>query len=78
MKKKPLIIALAGVLALSGGAAGLYFSGYADKLLEVAQPKPAEPAAPPPKPEITVKIGHAAPINGPQAAIGKELSLIHI
>lgn len=33
---------------------------------------PATPAAPPPKPEVTVKLGHAAPLTGPQAHLGKD------
>src|SRR4051794_7946322 len=35
---------------------------------------PAAPAAvaPPPKPEVVVKIGHVAPLTGPQAHLGKD------
>jgi len=32
----------------------------------------AAPAAPAPKPEIVVKIGHVAPLTGPQAHLGKD------
>jgi branched-chain amino acid transport system substrate-binding protein len=33
---------------------------------------PAAPAAPAAKPEITVKLGHVAPMTGPQAHLGKD------
>ena len=39
---------------------------------KVAAPVPAAPAAPAPKPEVTVKIGHVAPMTGPQAHLGKD------
>ncbi|MDE2583793.1 MAG: branched-chain amino acid ABC transporter substrate-binding protein [Betaproteobacteria bacterium] len=39
---------------------------------EQPAPQVAAPAAPAAKPEITVKIGHAAPLTGPQAHIGKD------
>lgn len=39
---------------------------------EQPAPQAAAPAAPAAKPEITVKIGHAAPLTGPQAHIGKD------
>lgn len=35
-------------------------------------PPPPAPTAPPPKPEVTIKIGHAAPLTGPQAHLGKD------
>ena len=35
-------------------------------------PAAAAPAAAPAKPEITVKIGHVAPLTGPQAHLGKD------
>ena len=33
---------------------------------------PAAPAAPAPKPEMVVKLGHVAPMTGPQAHLGKD------
>jgi branched-chain amino acid transport system substrate-binding protein len=38
------------------------------------EPKPqvAAPVAPPPKPEVLVKLGHVAPLTGPQAHLGKD------
>lgn len=39
----------------------------------VAAPAPVvAPPAPAPKPEVTVKLGHAAPLTGPQAHLGKD------
>ena len=35
-------------------------------------PPQAQPAPPPVKPTITVKIGHSAPLTGPQAHLGKD------
>ncbi len=35
-------------------------------------PAPAAAPAPAPKPEVTVKIGHVAPMTGPQAHLGKD------
>ncbi len=37
------------------------------------EPKPAAPAAPPPAPTVSVKIGIVAPLTGPQSHIGKDL-----
>ncbi len=37
-----------------------------------AAPVPAPAPAPAPKPEVTVKIGHVAPMTGPQAHLGKD------
>ena len=39
---------------------------------KAAAPVPAPAAAVPAKPEITVKIGHVAPLTGPQAHLGKD------
>ena len=33
---------------------------------------PPPPAAPPPPPPLTIKLGHAAPLTGPQAHLGKD------
>jgi len=37
-----------------------------------AAPAAAAPAAPAPTPEVTVKLGHVAPLTGPQAHLGKD------
>ncbi|HJW02897.1 MAG TPA: branched-chain amino acid ABC transporter substrate-binding protein [Azospira sp.] len=39
---------------------------------EQPAPQAATPAAPAAKPEVLVKLGHAAPLTGPQAHIGKD------
>ena len=39
---------------------------------EPAKQQAATPAAAPPAPEVTVKIGHVAPTTGPQAHLGKD------
>ena len=39
---------------------------------EEAPKQAAAPAAPPPAPEVTVKIGHVGPTTGPQAHLGKD------
>ena len=39
---------------------------------EQPAPQAAAPAAPAAKPEVLVKLGHAAPLTGPQAHIGKD------
>jgi branched-chain amino acid transport system substrate-binding protein len=36
------------------------------------EPKAAAPAAPAAKPEVVVKLGHVAPMTGPQAHLGKD------
>ena len=36
------------------------------------EPKPAAPAAAPQKPEVVIKVGHVAPMTGPQAHLGKD------
>ena len=56
------VVALSVAAALALGACGQK---------EEPQPAPA-PAAPPPTPEMTVKIGHVAPMTGPQAHLGKD------
>jgi len=55
-------LALAAAIALIG-------CGNKEEPAPQAAPAPAAPVA---KPEITVKIGHAAPLTGPQAHIGKD------
>jgi len=55
------------ILAL---AAAISLIGCGNK--EEPAPQAAPAAAPAAKPEITVKIGHASPLTGPQAHIGKD------
>lgn len=38
----------------------------------VVAPTPIAAPVPPPTPEVTVKLGHAAPLTGPQAHLGKD------
>ncbi len=57
------------VVALSVAAA--FALGACGKKEEPA-PAPAAPAAPAAKPEVVVKIGHVAPMTGPQAHLGKD------
>ncbi|MBK1681648.1 branched-chain amino acid ABC transporter substrate-binding protein [Rhodocyclus tenuis] len=52
-------------------AAALALAACGDKKEEPAPP-PAAPAAPVAKPEVTVNIGHVAPLTGPQAHLGKD------
>jgi branched-chain amino acid transport system substrate-binding protein len=52
-------------------AAAIALIGCGNKEEPAPAPAPA-PAAPVAKPEITVKIGHASPLTGPQAHIGKD------
>lgn len=52
-------------------AAALALAACGDKKEEPA-PQPAAPAAPVAKPEVTVNIGHVAPLTGPQAHLGKD------
>ncbi len=59
------------VVALSVAAAfALAACGQKEEPKPVAAP--AAPAAPIAKPEIVVKLGHAAPMTGPQAHLGKD------
>jgi len=53
-------------------AAALAMIGCSQK--EEPKPQAAAPAAPVPaaKPEVTVKLGHVAPLTGPQAHLGKD------
>src|SRR5574343_1096184 len=62
MQAKLSVVALSIVAALALSACG-----------QKEEPKPAAaPAAPAAKPEIVVKLGHAAPMTGPQAHLGKD------
>jgi branched-chain amino acid transport system substrate-binding protein len=57
-------------------AAAVAMIGCSQK--EEAKPAPAPapvaaaPVAPPPMPEVTIKLGHVAPLTGPQAHLGKD------
>ncbi|WP_301101905.1 ABC transporter substrate-binding protein [Propionivibrio sp.] len=57
-------------------AAAIAMIGCSQK--EAPKPVPAPvpvvtaPVAPPPKPEVTVQLGHVAPLTGPQAHLGKD------
>ena len=55
-------------------AAAIAMIGCGQKEEPKAAPAPAAaaPAAPAPTPEVTVKIGHVAPLTGPQAHLGKD------
>ena len=62
MQAKLSVVALSIVAAFALSACG-----------QKEEPKPAAaPAAPAAKPEIVVKLGHAAPMTGPQAHLGKD------
>ncbi len=63
MQAKLSVVALSVAAALSLAACGQ----------KEAPPAPAPaPAAPAAKPEVTVKLGHVAPMTGPQAHLGKD------
>ncbi|MER2537702.1 MAG: branched-chain amino acid ABC transporter substrate-binding protein [Azonexus sp.] len=62
MQAKLSVVALSIAAVFALGACG-----------QKEEPKPvAAPAAPAPKPEVTVKLGHVAPMTGPQAHLGKD------
>ncbi|MCG2576104.1 branched-chain amino acid ABC transporter substrate-binding protein [Dechloromonas sp. XY25] len=61
MHAKLSVVALSIVAAFALGACG-----------QKEEPKPAAPAAPASKPEVVVKLGHVAPMTGPQAHLGKD------
>jgi len=65
MQAKLSVVALSVVAAFALSACG-----------QKEEPKPvaapAAPAAPAPKPEVVVKLGHVAPMTGPQAHLGKD------
>ena len=62
MHAKLSVVALSIVAAFALSACG-----------QKEEPKPAAaPAAPAAKPEVVVKLGHAAPMTGPQAHLGKD------
>jgi branched-chain amino acid transport system substrate-binding protein len=67
MQAKLSVVALsiASVFALSA-------CGEKEAPKPVEAPPAAAPVAPPPKPEVTVKLGHVAPMTGPQAHLGKD------
>ncbi|MBL8471397.1 MAG: branched-chain amino acid ABC transporter substrate-binding protein [Rhodocyclaceae bacterium] len=53
-------------------ALGLLACGKEEPKPAPPPPPAAAPAPPPPPPVLTVKIGHAAPLTGPQAHLGKD------
>ncbi len=65
MQAKLSVVALSIAAVFALGACG-----------QKEEPKPvaapAAPAVPAPKPEVTVKLGHVAPMTGPQAHLGKD------
>lgn len=62
MRAKLSVVALSVVAAFALNACG-----------QKEEPKPAAaPAAPAAKPEVVVKLGHVAPMTGPQAHLGKD------
>ena len=65
MQAKLSVVALSVIAAFALSACG-----------QKEEPKPvaipAAPAAPAPKPEVVVKLGHVAPMTGPQAHLGKD------
>jgi branched-chain amino acid transport system substrate-binding protein len=68
MHAKLSVVALSVAAALAMGACG-----KKEEPKPVAAPvAPAAPAAPAPKPEVVVKLGHVAPMTGPQAHLGKD------
>ena len=62
-----MTLAIAAAIAMIG-------CGQKEEPKPVAAPAPAPVAAPvpPPAPELTVKLGHVAPLTGPQAHLGKD------
>ena len=68
MQAKLSVVALSVVAAFAMSACG-----QKEAPPPVAAPvTPAAPAAPAPKPELVVKLGHVAPMTGPQAHLGKD------
>jgi branched-chain amino acid transport system substrate-binding protein len=68
MHAKLSVVALSVAAALAMGACG-----KKEEPKPVAAPAaPAAPSAPAPKPEVVVKLGHVAPMTGPQAHLGKD------
>lgn len=61
MHAKLSVVALSVVAAFALSACG-----------QKEEPKPAASAAPAAKPEVVVKLGHVAPMTGPQAHLGKD------
>jgi branched-chain amino acid transport system substrate-binding protein len=64
-------ISMKGITLAVTAAVALIGCGKEEPKQQAPAPQ-AAPAAPPPKPEITVKIGHSAPLTGPQAHLGKD------
>ena len=60
-----ITLALAASIAVIG-------CGKKEEPAPAPAPAPAAAPAPAPKPEVTVKIGHVAPMTGPQAHLGKD------
>jgi len=60
-----MTLAVAAALALIG-------CGQKEEPKPAPAPAPAPAAAPAPKPEVTVLLGHVAPLTGPQAHLGKD------
>ena len=60
-----ITLALAAAIAMIG-------CGQKEEPKAAPAPAAAAPAAPAPTPEITVKLGHVAPLTGPQAHLGKD------
>ena len=60
-----MTLAVAAALALIG-------CGQKEEPKPAPAPTPAPAAAPAPKPEVTVLLGHVAPLTGPQAHLGKD------
>src|SRR5574343_1736975 len=58
-KRSVIALAVAAVFAMSGCG-------------QKEAPKAAAPAEPGAKPEVVVKLGHVAPMTGPQAHLGKD------
>lgn len=58
--------------SLALAMAALMLMGIYGCSKEEPKPEPKVEAAPPPKPEITIKIGAVAPLTGPQAHLGKD------
>ena len=61
MQAKLSVVALSVVAAFALSACG-----------QKEEPKPVAAPAPAAKPEVVVKIGHVAPMTGPQAHLGKD------
>ncbi|OIP08730.1 MAG: branched chain amino acid ABC transporter substrate-binding protein [Betaproteobacteria bacterium CG2_30_68_42] len=65
IRMKNMTLCVAAALAVFG-------CGKEEPKSEAQAPAPAAAPAPAPAPEVVVKIGHAAPLTGPQAHLGKD------